>query len=96
MASKHYDLIVIGAGSAGLSVSLFMNKAGFKVLLIDKSDHQIGGECLNDGCVPSKALLHIARVVHSAREAEHFGLEFKGKININVNSGNRRGKKKRG
>jgi len=82
MADKQYDVMVIGAGSAGLSVSLFMNKAGFKVLLVDRTDHNIGGDCLNDGCVPSKALIHIARIAHSAKEATHFGLEVNGTIDI--------------
>ncbi len=57
MIEKIYDIIVIGAGSGGLSVGLTMNKLGFKVLMIAKSDKEIGGECLNDGCVPSKALI---------------------------------------
>ncbi|MEJ7766880.1 MAG: FAD-dependent oxidoreductase, partial [Chitinophagaceae bacterium] len=82
MEEKKYDVMVIGAGSAGLSVGLFMNQAGFKVLLVDKTDHHIGGDCLNDGCVPSKALIHIARIAHSAREAEHFGLQVSGSIDI--------------
>ena len=82
MEEKQYDVMVIGAGSAGLSVGLFMNKAGFKVLLIDKTDHNIGGDCLNDGCVPSKALIHVARIAHSAREAKHFGLQVTGKVDI--------------
>lgn len=82
MAAKTYDVIVIGCGSAGLTVGLFMNKAGFKVLLIDKTDHDIGGDCLNDGCVPSKSLIHIARLVHSAKEAEKFGLRITGEVDI--------------
>ncbi|MGI8600826.1 MAG: dihydrolipoyl dehydrogenase family protein [Chitinophagaceae bacterium] len=79
---KKYDIIIIGAGSAGLSVSLFMNKVGFNVLLIDKTDHHIGGDCLNDGCVPSKALIHIARISHSAKEAEKFGIQVNGQVDI--------------
>lgn len=82
MAEKQYDVIVIGAGSAGLSVSLFMNKVGLNVLLIDKTEHSIGGDCLNDGCVPSKALIHIARIAHSAKQAERFGLQVAGIIDI--------------
>jgi len=77
-----YDIIVIGAGSGGLNIAGFMNKAGFKVLLIDKSDENIGGDCLNFGCVPSKALIHISKLVHSAKESEEFGLRIKGKVNI--------------
>lgn len=82
MIQNHFDIIVIGAGSAGLSVSLFMNKAGFKVLLVDKSDHNIGGDCLNDGCVPSKSLIHVAKIVHRAKESEKFGLDISGKIDL--------------
>lgn len=65
--TQSYDILVLGAGSAGLGVSIFMNKAGFKVLLVDKSKHNIGGECLNYGCVPSKALIHVSRLVHAAK-----------------------------
>lgn len=77
-----YDIIVIGAGSGGLSVALPMHEFGFKVLLIDKSDRKIGGDCLNDGCVPSKALIHAARIVHQAREAARFGLEVQGEVGM--------------
>jgi pyruvate/2-oxoglutarate dehydrogenase complex dihydrolipoamide dehydrogenase (E3) component len=49
-----YEIIVIGAGSGGLSVAVPMQKFGFRRLLIDKTDHAIGGECLNDGCVPGR------------------------------------------
>jgi pyruvate/2-oxoglutarate dehydrogenase complex dihydrolipoamide dehydrogenase (E3) component len=79
---NHFDIIVIGAGSAGLSISLFMNKAGFKVLLVDKSDHNIGGDCLNDGCVPSKSLIHVAKIIHRTKESEKFGLNIGGEIDL--------------
>ena len=82
MIEKIYDIIVIGAGSGGLSVGLTMNKLGFKVLMIAKTDSEIGGDCLNDGCVPSKALIHVARIAHAAKTASHFGLEVNGKIDI--------------
>lgn len=77
-----YDIIVIGAGSGGLSVAIPMQKFGFRVLLIDKSDHAIGGECLNDGCVPSKALIHVARQVHQARQATAYGLQVSGAVDM--------------
>jgi pyruvate/2-oxoglutarate dehydrogenase complex dihydrolipoamide dehydrogenase (E3) component len=76
--SSTYDIIVLGAGSAGLGVSIFMNKAGFKVLLVDKNEKDIGGECLNYGCVPSKALIHVSRTVHAAKKAQAFGLGLSG------------------
>ncbi len=50
MKKKIYDLIVIGAGSSGLSVANFMNRVGFEVLIIAASDKDIGGDCLNEGC----------------------------------------------
>ncbi|HEY7536181.1 MAG TPA: NAD(P)/FAD-dependent oxidoreductase [Thermodesulfobacteriota bacterium] len=80
---KEYDIIVIGAGSGGLNIAGFMNRAGFKVLLIDKSDRSIGGDCLNTGCVPSKALIHVARLLKNAKEANRFGLTVNGRADIN-------------
>jgi pyruvate/2-oxoglutarate dehydrogenase complex dihydrolipoamide dehydrogenase (E3) component len=59
-----------------------MNKAGFKVLMVEKTDEHIGGECLNDGCVPSKALIHVSRIAHHAQEAGNFGVTQTGKIDI--------------
>ena len=82
MAKHQFDIIVIGAGSGGLSVGLFMNQAGFKVLMVSKSDLDIGGDCLNDGCVPSKAIIHVAKLVQHAREASRFGLQVDGKVDI--------------
>jgi len=82
MEDKKYDIIVIGCGSGGLSIGLFMGMAGFKVLMISKTDHSIGGDCLNDGCVPSKAFIHIAKIAHQAKEASNFGLELNGSIDI--------------
>lgn len=82
MEDKKYDIIVIGCGSGGLSVGLFMGMAGFKVLMVSKTDHSIGGDCLNDGCVPSKALIHVAKIAHQAKEATNFGLQLSGSIDI--------------
>lgn len=77
-----YDIIVIGAGSGGLSVGLSMHELGLDVLLVDKNDKAIGGECLNTGCVPSKALIHVSRQVHAAKKAGNYGLNMTGKINM--------------
>ena len=67
MNKNKYDLIVIGARSGGLGAALEMLKLGFRVLLIDKKAENIRGECLNIGCVPSQALLHVAKQVHQAK-----------------------------
>src|SRR5690606_33329744 len=82
MPHNNYDLIVIGAGSGGLGAASGMLQLGFKVLLIDRQAENIGGECLNTGCVPSKALLHVAKQVYQARMASRFGLEIQGSIQI--------------
>lgn len=82
MTKKIYDTIVIGSGSGGLTVGLFMAKAGFKVLMVSKTDEDIGGDCLNDGCVPSKALIYVSRIAHDAKIAAYFGINVSGKVDI--------------
>lgn len=79
---KIYDIICIGAGSGGLNIASFMNKIGFKVLLIDKTDKNIGGDCLNFGCIPSKSLIHISRLFNDAKKASEFGLRISGIADI--------------
>ena len=71
---KRFDrnLVVIGAGSAGLVASYIAAAVKAKVTLIER--HKMGGDCLNTGCVPSKALIRSARFVAQARRAEEFGL----------------------
>ena len=66
------DLVVIGAGSGGITAARFATRAGARVALIEKD--RIGGDCTWTGCVPSKALLKVARVAHQARNASRFGL----------------------
>ena len=69
-----YDLVVIGAGTAGLVVAAGAAgmDIGLKVALIEK--HLMGGDCLNVGCVPSKCLIRSSRVVAQMREARAFGI----------------------
>lgn len=66
------NLVVIGAGSAGLVASLIAATVKAKVTLIEKD--RMGGDCLNTGCVPSKALIRSARIAEYARRAPRFGL----------------------
>lgn len=82
MKQNNCDIIIIGAGSGGLSVGLFLAKVGLNVTMIVKSDRDVGGECLNDGCVPSKALIHVARQVQAARDAQSFGLTLNGEVDL--------------
>ncbi len=82
MKKRKYDIIIIGAGSGGLSTGLFMARGCVKTLMIAKSDSDIGGECLNDGCVPGKALIHVSRIIHNARLAGKFGLKVTGETDI--------------
>ena len=72
---KKFDnnLVVIGAGSGGLVSAYIAAAVKAKVTLIEK--HQMGGDCLNTGCVPSKALIRAAKVAKEMREAEKFGIQ---------------------
>jgi len=67
------NLVVIGAGSAGLVSSYIAAAVKANVSLIEK--HQMGGDCLNTGCVPSKALLRSAKMAHYLKRSGEFGLE---------------------
>ncbi len=67
-----YNLVILGGGAAGLVASYVATAAQAKVVLIEKGS--LGGDCLNSGCVPSKALIRSARLAHEARRAEDFGL----------------------
>ncbi len=67
------DLCIIGAGSAGLSVAAGAAQLGRKVVLIEKGE--MGGDCLNTGCVPSKALITAAASAHAMRNVGKFGIK---------------------
>lgn len=67
------NMVVIGAGSAGLVSSLIASTVKAKVTLVEA--HKMGGDCLNFGCVPSKALIKSAKVAQMMREADHYGLD---------------------
>jgi pyruvate/2-oxoglutarate dehydrogenase complex dihydrolipoamide dehydrogenase (E3) component len=67
-----FDLVVIGAGAAGLSITAISAALGLKVALVERGE--MGGDCLNFGCVPSKALLAAAHAAHAVRESGRFGV----------------------
>lgn len=67
-----YDIVVIGGGSAGLVTSYIGSAVKAKVALVEK--HKMGGDCLNTGCAPSKALIRAAHAAHEVRTAHRFGV----------------------
>ncbi len=78
-----YDLIVIGAGSAGLVAARFARQLGLSVAMVERS--RVGGDCTWTGCVPSKALLKAAGVAHSASTAERYGLSsFRSDVDLSA------------
>ncbi|MDE0715544.1 MAG: FAD-dependent oxidoreductase, partial [Gammaproteobacteria bacterium] len=69
------DLAVLGSGPGGYTAAFRAADLGLKVVLVERYD-VIGGVCLNVGCIPSKALLHVAKVIEEAEEATAVGLSF--------------------
>src|SRR5215469_11215200 len=72
MASTHYDVAVIGAGPGGYVAAIRASQLGAKVAIVEKQ--YLGGTCLNVGCIPSKAMLHIAEVLHEFESFEDLGI----------------------
>jgi len=75
MTENKTQVVVIGGGPGGYAAAFMAADLGLQVTLIDPEENP-GGVCLYRGCIPSKALLHIARLIHEARAAEAFGLTF--------------------
>src|SRR6266404_2487339 len=69
------EIVVVGAGPGGYAAAFYAADLGKKVILVER-DKRLGGVCLNRGCIPSKALLHAAHTITSARESEHRGITF--------------------
>jgi pyruvate/2-oxoglutarate dehydrogenase complex dihydrolipoamide dehydrogenase (E3) component len=80
MNESRVDLCVIGAGSAGLSVAATAALLGVRTVLFERD--RMGGECLNTGCVPSKSLLAAAKVAHTIRTADVFGIDARPSIDF--------------
>ncbi len=76
------DVLVVGGGPGGYTAAFRAADLGKKVILVEKRGN-LGGVCLNVGCIPSKALLHVAEIINSAKEADSVGVEFnKPKIDL--------------
>ena len=82
MASIQADLVVLGSGPGGYSAAYRAADLGLNVVLIERYPN-IGGVCLNVGCIPSKALLHAAKVMAEAKDMSEHGIEF-GEPKINL------------
>jgi dihydrolipoamide dehydrogenase len=76
--ADHYQLLVIGAGPGGYVAALKGAQLGAKVAVVEK--HHLGGTCLNYGCIPSKALLSSAEMLHSVKQADKWGVKVGGDV----------------
>src|SRR5580704_10470781 len=79
------QLVVLGGGPGGYAAAFLAADKGQKVTLIDARNRP-GGTCLHVGCIPSKALLHPAKLITEARDAAHFGVTF-GEPESDLNAG---------
>ncbi len=69
------DIVVIGAGPGGYAAAFYAADQGKKVILVEQ-DKRLGGVCLNRGCIPSKALLHVTKLIAEAKESAFRGISF--------------------
>ena len=86
-SDQHAEVVVLGSGPGGYTAAFRAADLGKKVILIERYDN-IGGVCLNVGCIPSKALLHTAEIINEAAEMSDHGIDFgKPKIDISKLAG---------
>ena len=81
-SDKHVELLVLGSGPGGYTAAFRAADLGKQVILVERYSN-IGGVCLNVGCIPSKALLHTAQIINEAEESTKHGVHF-GKPNIDI------------
>jgi len=81
-SSMHAEVVVLGAGPGGYTAAFRAADLGKQVVLVERHA-SLGGVCLNVGCIPSKALLHVARVISEAEEIAHQGVTF-GKPKVDI------------
>ena len=80
--TTHVSLVVLGGGPGGYAAAFLAADLGMEVAIVEKEE-RLGGTCLLRGCIPSKALLHVGRVLAEAREMEDWGIDF-GKPRIKI------------
>ena len=81
MADK-YDLIVLGSGPGGYVAAIRAAQLGLKVAIVERE--LLGGICLNWGCIPTKALLRSAEILHHMKHAKDYGLKVAGEIEADL------------
>jgi dihydrolipoamide dehydrogenase len=69
------DLVVVGGGPGGYAAAFYAADKGMKVIMVEQ-EKRLGGVCLNYGCIPSKAYLHVAKLISEARDSGHRGIHF--------------------
>jgi len=79
--SKHFDIAVLGSGPGGYVAALKAAQMGANIAIVEKS--HLGGTCLNNGCIPSKALLASAELVHHIQNAAEMGVNVAGGVSVN-------------
>ena len=80
----HYDVIVVGAGPGGYVTAIRAAQLGFRTAVVERE--HLGGICLNWGCIPTKALLRSAEILHYAKHAKDYGLVLDGSIRPDAGS----------
>ncbi|MEW6512108.1 MAG: NAD(P)/FAD-dependent oxidoreductase, partial [Bacteroidota bacterium] len=75
MKSTKTDMVVLGAGPGGYAAAFYAADKGKKVVLVEQ-EKRLGGVCMNEGCIPSKALLHAARLIAEAKDSGFRGIHF--------------------
>jgi dihydrolipoamide dehydrogenase len=80
-----YDVVIIGGGPGGYVAGIRAAQLGLKTALVEK--WKLGGVCLNVGCIPTKALLHVAHIYHTSKNGERFGI--RGNLSLDISSLNK-------
>ena len=76
METKNTDLAILGGGPGGYVAAIRASKLGVKTLVVEKEN--LGGKCLNWGCIPTKALFHVAEIIEEIKNAGIFGINVSG------------------
>ena len=84
MADTQYDVIVLGSGPGGYVAAIRCAQLGLKTAIVERE--LLGGICLNWGCIPTKALLRSAEIMHYAQHAEDYGLKIAGEIEADLDA----------